>query len=390
MKVHWKRTLFIFLFTLWASGGFLFSSQNSYAAESGVSVIFDALPGVNPKILPLDGRVPVALRVIIRLEQYSAFCGYPSITSFRWSVLAEFSNTADQTFVTKTVSFERTSAVVSREISDTIVIQDTGVGRTEDYTYKLYALIECHDGTNAAESSRVSVTAGSGDTTYTCVAPEGSGYIYACSPANLSTCSDNPKCAGKPCFQIRKSLCGDPAPPPGPTPPPGGPGVPGPTGQPVTFNFEIQNPLKINSFLEFFTTIAVWITNIAIPIAVVLIVYAGILFLTAGAVPANVSRARTILTYVIIGLAVILIGRGFISLIESVLNLGGSTTSPTTTVSPTTSVPAKCDLANPCPSGYVCNRSQACIREPVGQCTLSNPCPSGFICNSQLKCVLDE
>lgn len=133
-----------------------------------------------------------------------------------------------------------------------------------------------------------------------------------------------------------------------PTPSPTNP--PGPTGKPVTLDFEIKNPLKIESFLEFFSAITVWLTNIAIPIAVILIVYAGILFLTAGAVPANITKARTILTYVVVGLAIILIGRGFITLIESVLNLGASP-SPTATPAPECLVDDDCGPGGKCLNG---------------------------------------
>ena len=64
----------------------------------------------------------------------------------------------------------------------------------------------------------------------------------------------------------------------------------------------------------------------AIPIAVAMIVYAGILFLTSQGDPGKITKARQVLTYAVIGLAIILIGSGFITLIQSILELGGTST----------------------------------------------------------------
>ena len=114
-------------------------------------------------------------------------------------------------------------------------------------------------------------------------------------------------------------------------PPPGGCGT---TGQPPcepgktqNFPFEIPNPLKggASDFASLVRIIAQWIFNLAIPIAVAMIVYAGILFLISGGDTSKVTKARQVLTYAVVGLAIILIGSGFISLIRSILELGSST-----------------------------------------------------------------
>lgn len=111
------------------------------------------------------------------------------------------------------------------------------------------------------------------------------------------------------------------SPPPIITP---GPTVQGTPGSSVKYQFDIPNPIKANDFISLITEISKWITAIAIPIAVIAIVYAGILWLTAGAYPKNVEEAKRVLKYALIGLAIIIIGRGFITLIESIINLGGS------------------------------------------------------------------
>ena len=66
-----------------------------------------------------------------------------------------------------------------------------------------------------------------------------------------------------------------------------------------------------------------FLLQIAIPIAVIIIIYAGILFLTSGGNQDRVKKARTALLYAVVGLAIILIGQGFFVLIKSILDLGG-------------------------------------------------------------------
>lgn len=97
-------------------------------------------------------------------------------------------------------------------------------------------------------------------------------------------------------------------------------------GTTQTYSFEIPNPLKggASDFTSLIKIIAQWIFNLAIPIAVAMIVYSGILFLTAAGEPAKVTKARDVLKYAVIGLAIILIGSGFVTLIQSILELGGT------------------------------------------------------------------
>lgn len=86
--------------------------------------------------------------------------------------------------------------------------------------------------------------------------------------------------------------------------------------------YEITNPLGVTNLEDIITKVSSAILNLAIPVAVVMYLYAGFLFLTAGAKPGNIETAKKVMLYTTIGLAVIYIGGGFVSLIKSVLNLG--------------------------------------------------------------------
>lgn len=93
-------------------------------------------------------------------------------------------------------------------------------------------------------------------------------------------------------------------------------------GESTPILFKIDNPLEADNFLELIDVLATWLFNIAIPIAVVMIVYAGVMFLTSRGDATKITKARQILLYAVVGLAIIMIGKGFITLIESILNLG--------------------------------------------------------------------
>ncbi len=89
----------------------------------------------------------------------------------------------------------------------------------------------------------------------------------------------------------------------------------------ISYAIELENPIGINTFGELVNVIGVWIFNLAIPIAVIIIIYAGILMLTAGGNPGKFQKGSKALWYAILGLAIVFIGKGFVTLIESILSL---------------------------------------------------------------------
>lgn len=173
--------------------------------------------------------------------------------------------------------------------------------------------------------------------TYACVADNGR---YACSPTNNSSCSDVPNnaCQGKKCFPLTDtSKCGQPGQEPtthkacsgGACVDVAGAGsdtcitnancVGG--GGTTTQTFNLPNPIGVENFQDLINIIGKWIFNLAIPIAVIIIIYAGVLMLTAGGNPANFQKGAKALWYAVLGLAVVLIGKGFVTLIQSILSL---------------------------------------------------------------------
>ena len=92
------------------------------------------------------------------------------------------------------------------------------------------------------------------------------------------------------------------------------------SGSKLETSFKLTPPEGFpTSIEEFIGNIIDFIFNISIPIAVILIIVSGIIMLTSAGNMARVGKARTILWYTIIGLAIIFIGKGFITLVTSIL-----------------------------------------------------------------------
>ena len=79
------------------------------------------------------------------------------------------------------------------------------------------------------------------------------------------------------------------------------------TSNPITQNIVINNPFQQNSIQGFIETI---INSILIPIggvvAVVMIIYAGFLYVTASGEPAKITQAHEALKWAVIGSAILL------------------------------------------------------------------------------------
>src|SRR3989344_1972043 len=86
-------------------------------------------------------------------------------------------------------------------------------------------------------------------------------------------------------------------------------------------NQDICPPFQ-GDLLTLVKNISNYITLLAIPIAVIIIIWIGIKFFLAQGNPEKINQASKALLWTIVGFAIILIGDGFIALIQSVLNLG--------------------------------------------------------------------
>jgi len=86
--------------------------------------------------------------------------------------------------------------------------------------------------------------------------------------------------------------------------------------------YTIPNPLGTTDITTLFSKLSTALLDIAVPIAVIMYVWAGILFLTSRGDPGRVTQAKKVLLYTTIGLVVIFLAGGLVDLIRSIINAG--------------------------------------------------------------------
>ena len=96
---------------------------------------------------------------------------------------------------------------------------------------------------------------------------------------------------------------------------------PGPGQQQPGKIWSVPNPLKAENFEELIYNIANFIFILVIPLAVIIIIWSGILFMYAGGNEEKIKKAKQTFFWAIIGLTIALIGTGFISLIKDILGM---------------------------------------------------------------------
>ncbi len=128
--------------------------------------------------------------------------------------------------------------------------------------------------------------------------------IFGTTQATYITTSAAPSCSATPTPTTTTSY----------TPFPSGYGNPGPGSG--GFFADPYGPTSLNVLLE---SIITWVFYLAIPIAIIMLVWAGLMMLTAAGNASKFDKGKKILTYAVIGLTIVFIGRGFISLIQSIL-----------------------------------------------------------------------
>ena len=99
-------------------------------------------------------------------------------------------------------------------------------------------------------------------------------------------------------------------------PTPAAPGKPCPAGTVC-----IPNPLAADTFEKLIDNLITFIFWIALALFPLMIVIAGIYFVTAAGNPEQIEKAKSIILYTLIGFIVILVAKGFIELLKQVLEV---------------------------------------------------------------------
>jgi len=83
----------------------------------------------------------------------------------------------------------------------------------------------------------------------------------------------------------------------------------------------IENPLEAESFEDLLNSIVNFIFYVGIAIAPIMIMIAAFFFLTAGGDPKRVDTAKQIILWTVIGLAIILLAKGLISVLRQIIGV---------------------------------------------------------------------
>lgn len=360
-------------------------------AEGGQIDGFD----VQPRSIQGGQLVNFTFKVTLFSLEIRNYCG-PIEGNLRWVINKRFPGESVGSFKNGEIPFDQFINGVSKDLSFSAPLFTVPTSTKWIFSAKIYCGVVIPS--IIAESKPIEVmiqggqTGGQTNQTHACITNDGK---YACSPGDLFTCSDAPSCSGKQCINIDKTQCGQVAANGVGCGTPGQPDCK--AGETQEYFFEIDNPLKggANDFAGLVEIIAQWIFNLAIPIAVAMIVYAGILFLISAGDTSKVTKAKQVLTYAVIGLAIILIGNGFVTLIQSILKLGG--TGQETQQGPGAPEGPDEDYGPPAPGavGNKCSRDRDCFsglkcknticQRPTGNLT-GEPCNGGASCDVGLAC----
>ena len=85
----------------------------------------------------------------------------------------------------------------------------------------------------------------------------------------------------------------------------------------------IENPLAAKSFEELAGNISWFLFRVGMVLAPLMLVVAGLMYVTSAGSPTRVQTAQRIALYTVIGLAIILLASGLIAVLKSIIGYQG-------------------------------------------------------------------
>jgi hypothetical protein len=81
----------------------------------------------------------------------------------------------------------------------------------------------------------------------------------------------------------------------------------------------ITNPAQIGNVQDFLSHLSTFLWLLVAPLATIMMIWAGILFVTSNGDPSKVTKAKNLVMYVIIGIVVALLAGGLSALIKDIM-----------------------------------------------------------------------
>ncbi len=100
--------------------------------------------------------------------------------------------------------------------------------------------------------------------------------------------------------------------------------------------FSLTNPLTADNLIALLYTIINGLIRLSIPIAVILIIWAAVLYMTATGKPEQLKTATRALIWVILGFGILLIASGIVAIIQDFLGVSGPMVSGQAPMGPST------------------------------------------------------
>jgi len=79
----------------------------------------------------------------------------------------------------------------------------------------------------------------------------------------------------------------------------------------------LDNPAKHSTVVDFLISVRNFLWILVAPLSSIMMIWAGILFLTSEGNPDRIRKAKTLVTYIIVGIFVALIATGIVQIIKS-------------------------------------------------------------------------
>jgi hypothetical protein len=92
-------------------------------------------------------------------------------------------------------------------------------------------------------------------------------------------------------------------------------------GLPIGINLTFQPPIGASNFSELINGLIDFVFTVALIVAPILLIIAGIIFMTAFGDPGKVATARRMLLWTIIGFGIILISKGLVEVFQSIVGI---------------------------------------------------------------------
>ena|SRR3989344_1016070 len=95
---------------------------------------------------------------------------------------------------------------------------------------------------------------------------------------------------------------------------------PDPDTAPAGGTYKVENPLKTDDFIALLNSIIDTLILIAVPVTVIMVVYAGFLYTTSAGNETKVKTANRTVLYAAIGFGVLLLSKSVVTIVNSIVN----------------------------------------------------------------------